>query len=236
MASLLDLAKMSSAVYDDDENLGRGVVSNGWTCLRFRAASGSLSGFQGAIFRKSGETVVAFRGTAQAMDVVADLKLGSGMNSTYFDLGQRFASFAPGSNVIVTGHSLGGAIAQVVANRGGYAMATFNAPGVGVVASRNIQDSNLLMNMIRVPSMVIGAIRHPQQAASDVANVFRFVQGINICLANDRVSRIGNHYGRVRRIPGTSRSPVTEHRIGTLISVLEQPRNAALARRSPGSF
>lgn len=234
MANLLELAKMSRAAYD--ENMGRGTVASGWSCSRFRRASGSLSGFQGAIFKKSGETVVAFRGTAQAMDVVADLKLGTGMNTTYFDLGQQFASFASGPNVIVTGHSLGGAIAQVVANRGGYRMATFNAPGVGVIASRNMLRSNPLMNVVRLYGMTVSAVRHPQQAVSDVLNTFRSVQGINLCLENDIVSRIGNHYGKVKRIPGTSRNPKTEHGIKTVISVLEQPSNVALVKRALGSF
>ncbi len=233
MVSLLELSYMSNAAYDTE--MSRGAVVRGWSCRRIQRASGSLNGFQGAIFTKGGTTVVAFRGTAQGMDVVADLKLGTGMNSTYFDLGEQFASRATGANVIVTGHSLGGAIAQVVANRGGYIMATFNAPGVGVIASRNILRSNPLMNTVRVAGMMVSAARHPFQAASDVANVFRSVRGVNICLQNDVVSRIGNHYGRVMRIAGTTSNPATEHGIETVISVLEQPGNATLAARSPDS-
>lgn len=234
MASLLELANMSNAAYEPD--LARNQVVSGWRCERFHRASGSLNGFQGAIFSKGGVKVVAFRGTDQAMDVVADIKLGLGMNSTYFDLGEQFASIASGPNVIVTGHSLGGAIAQVVANRTGHVLATFNAPGVGVILSRNILRSNPLMNVVRAHGMAVSAIRHPRQAVSDVANTFRIVRGINLCLQNDVVSQVGNHYGRVLRIPGTSSNPKTEHGLLTVISVLEQQENSALARRSPGSF
>ena len=195
-----------------------------------------MSGFQGAIFSRRGVKVVAFRGTAQAMDVVADLKLGTGMNSTYFGLGQQFASLVNGPGVIVTGHSLGGAIAQVVANRTGHVLASFNAPGVGVIVSRNLGESNASMNIVRAGGMLLSSIRHPIQAVSDVRNTFRSVKGVNLCLKNDAVSKIGNHYGQVLRIPGTSINPLTEHSIKTVISVLQQPENAALARRSPSFY
>ncbi len=230
MASLLELAKMAEAVYGSSYRAGS--VLNGWSCLQFRRASGALSGFQGGIFSRGSEKVVAFRGTDQGMDVVADLKLGTGMNSTYFDLGEQLASLATGGNVTVTGHSLGGAIAQVVANRTGHLMATFNAPGVGVIASRNISPISP-MNAVRLSGMVASVARHPIQAARDVSNAFRVVNGINLCLQNDAVSRIGNHYGRVLRIPGTSANPLTEHGIGTVISVLE---NSTVGSRSPSSF
>ena len=176
---------------------------------------------------------MAFRGTAQAMDGVADLKLGTGMNSSYFYEGEEFAEKA-GGNAIVTGHSLGGAIAQVVANRGGYTMATFNAPGVGVIASRNILKSTSLMNAVRLTGMAASVLRHPMQAGSDIWHAFGTVKGVNLCLQNDAVSQMGNHYGKVRRITGTSKNPLTEHSISTVISVLK--KNKILAARRPGSF
>lgn len=192
MAKILELAKMAEAAYD--KNLHRGSMVSSWTCIHIRRSSGSLNGFQGAIFSKQGATVVAFRGTAQAMDLVADIKLGTGMNSTYFYLGEQYTSLVSGGNIIVTGHSLGGAIAQVVANRTGHAMATFNAPGVAVIASRNMHKSNPLLNIVRFQGMLSSAVRHPFQAASDVKNAFRSVRGLNLCLKNDVVSKIGNHY------------------------------------------
>ncbi|MBK8977232.1 MAG: hypothetical protein IPM29_15075 [Planctomycetes bacterium] len=231
MASLLELARMANAVYDNSPAVP------GWVCTSFRAASGALDGFQAATFTKGGEVVVAFRGTAQAMDGVADFKLGTGMNSTYFAAGEKFAAPYQGrQNVTVTGHSLGGAIAQVVANRGGFLMATFNAPGVGVIASRNIGESNPLMNVVRTAGMMASTLRHPMQAARDVTYALRPVRGVNLCLENDAISKIGNHYGRVLRIRGTGANPLTEHRITTVISVLELPRNAALANSSPRSY
>ena len=237
MANLLELAELSSAVYETaalKKKSSVKVAGHGtWDCIDYKLASGSMNGFQAGMFTNGTETVVAFRGTAQAMDGVADLKLGTGMNSSYFYEGEEFAAKA-GASAIVTGHSLGGAIAQIVANRGDYVMATFNAPGVGVIASRNILKSTSLMNTVRVAGMITSIARHPMQAGSDIWNAFNVVKGVNICLNNDAVSQMGNHYGKVRRIAGTSMNPLTEHKISTVISVLE--KNKTIGLKQPGSF
>jgi len=243
MATLLELARMSGVAYKtakpegDVKKWERDLSASGWSCTDFKYASGSWNGFQACIFAKGGKKVVAFRGTAQAMDGVADLKLGTGMNSTYFDDGETFSELTNGaSDVLLTGHSLGGAIAQVVANRTGYTMATFNAPGVGVIASRNILETTASMSAIRLVGMTASIFRHPEQAAKDVWNTFRRVKGINLCLEFDAVSQIGNHYGKVKRISGTGINPITQHGIGTMISVLEKTGNANLAASQPGSY
>lgn len=228
MPTLIELARMCRAVYDPQPS-----VAN-WSCTRVTATSGMLDGFRAAAFVRGRELVVAFRGTAQAIDAVADLKLGTGMNSSYFAAGETFAgNFQDFADVTVTGHSLGGAIAQVVANRREIPMATFNAPGVAVLASRNLADASLSMQVVRTAGMLVSVVRHPVQAGRDVFAAFNSVRGVNLCLANDPVSKIGNHYGKVMRIPGTGVNPLTQHGIDTVISVLEKPENFSIARCTP---
>ena len=230
MATLLELAKLSNAVYDLSQEVA------GWTCTPLKCRGGQ-PGFQAAEYRRDGDVVIAFRGTSKIVssDGVADLKLFAGMNTTYFAQGDAFAEPYQGkSNVIVTGHSLGGAIAQVVANRGGFVMATFNAPGVGVIASRNIAKSTPWMNAIRVRGMALSTVRHPIQAARDVQYAFRPVRGVNLCLSKDPISIVGNHYGKVLRIEGGTLT--NAHSMETVISVLEMPRYAAIANRQPHTF
>src|SRR5277367_202873 len=199
MPTIRDLGLLANAVYDAVPAV------QGWNCPAHRVASGGLNGFQAATFTQAGVTVLVFRGTAQAMDVAADLKLGTGMNSTYFSDGEAYAAAVPpGDNVYVCGHSLGGAIAQVVANRGGYKMVTFNAPGVAVFASRNLGDATLGMTAVRTGGMLLSAVRHPMQAYRDVRSSFHTVRGLNIRLSNDAVSSMGVHYGEVVTLQGPS--------------------------------
>lgn len=210
-----DLGLLADAVYGETPN------PTGYGCIRRHGAGGAFDGFQAAAYAGRGCIVVAFRGTAQKMDAVADLKLGTGMNTSYFSAGEKFVEQFAGQPVILCGHSLGGAIAQVVANRKRLPMVSFNAPGVAVLASRNIADASLAMTAVRTAGMLASAIRHPMQAARDVKSAFYEVRGLNICLQNDVVSKIGVHYGEVLRIAGTSMNPLTEHRMTTMNKVLE---------------
>jgi hypothetical protein len=221
MATIRDLGQLAAAVYDEAP-----AVQN-WACPAHLAASSSWNGFQAATFTKDGVTVIVFRGTSQAMDVGADLRLGTGMNTSYFSEGEDYAASAaaPGDNVYVCGHSLGGAIAQVVANRGGYKMVTFNAPGVAVFASRNVRDIAVAavlpgMQALRVGGALVSAITNPMQTFRDVRSTFHKVRGLNIRLSYDAVSSIGIHYGELVTLEGPSMNPATAHRMVTVNEVL----------------
>ena len=215
MPTIKTLGLLANAVYDTAPNVP------GWSVVRQHNAGGHLDGFQAATFSGEGVTVVAFRGTAQAMDGVADLKLGTGMNSTYFSAAETYIADRKGDpKTFICGHSLGGAITQVVANRQGFHFVTFNAPGVAVLASRNMGDATVGMTAVRLAGMTASAVRHPFQMARDVRAAFNVVHGLNVCLQNDVVSKIGVHYGEVVRIAGTSSNPLTEHRMTTVNAVL----------------
>ncbi len=223
MATILELAQLSKAVYDTPPS-----APSGWTLASFRsaAAGGMSEGLQGAVFTRGSETVIAFRGTNTAQDVLPDLQLGVGMNTNYYSAAQEFAAaYSGASDVSLTGHSLGGAIAQVVGNRGQFKFATFNAPGVAVIATSNPSELIGPLAAVRVVGSIGTAILHPIQAAQDVRATFRSVTGVNVCLQWDQVSRVGAHYGKVVRIPGTGRSPLEQHYISTVITVLEDRSN-----------
>jgi len=215
MANLYQLSRLAAAVYGDVP------PPDGWTSIG-TGAEGRF-GFKAAAYKGSGETVIAFRGTtASAGDVAADLQLGAGMNTSHFGQADDFVQdYLDADGLAFCGHSLGGAIAQIVGNRFDRKFATFNAPGVAVLASRNVLWSNPAMLGVRLAGTVISAIAHPVQAARDVKATFNVVQGVNICLQYDVVSRIGVHYGKVVRIPGTDANPAHQHSISTVVQVLE---------------
>lgn len=217
MPSFYDLSLLAQAVYADVP------TPTGWACKELKSGS---AGFQAGAYTRGGETVVAFRGTtASAGDVAADLKLGVGMNTSHFSQGEAFMDgFRKATDLTVCGHSLGGAIAQIVGNRRQIKFATFNAPGVAVFASRNIMSADPAMLVIRAAGAAVGALFSPMQAARDVAAAFNVAVGVNICLNADVVSQIGVHYGKVVRIPGTDFTPWSQHGIATVVQALDANR------------
>ena len=218
MASMLELARLSQAVYDTPP-----TPPSGWSLVSFRpaAAGGMSEGMQGAVFRRGSEVVIAFRGTETGWDVIPDLNLGVGMNTNYYSAAEDFTvGYGDMPGVCLCGHSLGGAIAQVVANRRNFKFATFNAPGVAVLATSNPGELIGPLAGLRVAGSVLSALAHPIQAAQDVTATFNTVTGVNVCLQWDQVSNIGAHYGNVVRIPGTGVSPLSQHSIATVVEVL----------------
>lgn len=216
MLTIRDLGLMAGAVY---EPAGQDKVPGAQNGDRHEAAGSGWDAFQASAYRMGGKTIVVFRGTSAVGDAITDVALGVGMNSAYYAQGQSFAESQSG-DIILCGHSLGGAIAQVVANRMRLPMVTFNAPGVGVLASRNAAGASTGASAVRIAGMLASAVVSPGQALQDMRSAFHVVRGVNICLMADAVSRIGLHYGPVERIPGTSMNPATEHRMVTVNAVL----------------
>ena len=235
MISLLELAKLSEAVYDVPPK-----AVDGWTLGAYRLGrSGGLwEDLQAAIYNKAGGgTVVAFRGTnlsmsailGTAQDLDADVTLGAGANINAYNAAAKFMEkVANRPEVIVTGHSLGGAVAQIIGNRWRLRIATFNAPGVGVLSSRNIGEANPIMFGVRTLGMVGSEVEHPWQAVSDMGSAFHRMKGVNLRLDGDIVSKIGEHYGKLLTIAGPSGAGALEqHKIGSVISALEKRTDVA---------
>ncbi len=92
------------------------------------------SGLQAAIYKKDGQYVVAFAGTQDAADWMADASQGLGLKTAQYDqaakLAQTMAYRVGSSNVSFTGHSLGGGLAQTATVAGNSYGVSFNAAGV----------------------------------------------------------------------------------------------------------
>ena len=226
MPTVMDLALMAKAVYKPAPEV------QGWTRVGFRAATSILDGFQAAAFSGPGGIVISFRGSHQAEDWVVNAAYGIGMNTIRFSQAENFAvreakAFAAAfeGEIYITGHSLGGAIAQIVGNRNGYKFVTFNAPGVAVLASRNLDQMAATMVTgtfgLRIAGAVASTVLHPQQAFRDAKAAFKTAHGLNVCLKTDGVSQIGIHYGKVKRISSNVNNPLTAHSINTVIEALQ---------------
>lgn len=224
MASILDYAKLSEAVYEDNPQVP------GWHRHDFRpSGSGVTDAFQGAAFTRDSEIVFAMKGTSQGRDLAADLALGVGMNSVQFSDAVDWVSAtnqAGATLATVCGHSLGGAISQIVGNRLRLRFVTFNAPGIAIM-SRNLGQMAVAARtgtmFVRMAGTAASAFLHPFQAAGDVGGLFYRVSGVNFRLAGDLVSRTGVHYGQVIEVGygGGSPDPYTRHKMATILAELE---------------
>lgn len=242
MMTLLDLAKISSAVYPNPP-----AEVEGWSrgAYRLGSAGGLWDDLQAAIYNKQdGGTAVAFRGTNLSMsqilgsvqDLMADLELGLGRNTNAFGVAGDFMRQVAGRpEVVVCGHSLGGAVAQIIGNRQRLRIATFNAPGVGVWSSKNLGSTDPLMFLVRTAGMVSSAAAHPIQAAQDLGAAFHHVRGVNVRLDGDVVSKIGLHYGTLTTIKGPANGGAMEqHKMDSVVASLT--KSPELANRDITTF
>ncbi len=118
-----------------------------WTYVEYAGMAGMVDGFGATVFSDpEGNYVIAYRGTdADRDDVIntsffkdaflGDFLLGIGKDSPQFDHGLKlYDKYAVKNKVVLTGHSLGGAIANYVSVLRGAEAYTFNAPSSMVSA------------------------------------------------------------------------------------------------------
>lgn len=174
------LARLSALSYEDvpRERWKAGVEVGGVRYEIREQADGRL-GYQGTIFQRTdtGEIVVAHRGTEFDRQALKDglvtdggMVLG-GVNAQQADamaLTRRAIEMARVANqdtcqvpsITVTGHSLGGTLAQITAHRLGLRAETFNAYGAaGLTADYPTHDPDIV-NHVRATDFVSAASRH----------------------------------------------------------------------------
>lgn len=193
MARLLEYASLCDAAYQ----VSGTRAPAGWTFLE---RSITATGFKGALFASGDELVVAFAGTDTSnaldfvQDAIADVRLMTDMprqtsdaNALYHRGADLQARHRLG-RLTICGHSLGGALSQHIGywTKGNFV--TFNAPGVYT----GIQGTKLAF------------IHSPQKAYRTIMATFTGeADGRNFRLADDPVSMLGVHYGRLEKIlPG----------------------------------
>ncbi|MBI3777224.1 MAG: DUF2974 domain-containing protein, partial [Gammaproteobacteria bacterium] len=129
-------AALAGDVYND------AGAPEGWTRLEMPGGltANSENGFYAAAYKndESGEIVVAYRGTDELQDAIPDVQFGSGVKPNQYDNARAFYDAVKqqsgGASISLTGHSLGGGLAQLVAasthNDDRVSATAFNAPGV----------------------------------------------------------------------------------------------------------
>lgn len=105
------------------------------------------SGFHGEAFYKDGKVVIAMRGTEKEdpKDIANDLAMAMKKLPNQYVDAQKFYEKVrkdfPNQEIIFTGHSLGGSLAQLMSNKTGHETVTFNAYGVRDILQGNVRDN-----------------------------------------------------------------------------------------------
>lgn len=186
----------------------------------------SASGFNAAIYERNGEIALVFEGsenpiniltadspldrTLIAADVVMDwlvtnrtqATLGNRTAFSQYDVAGMIADFVYGkygsgqSNIVVTGHSLGGGLAQYAGIQNSQLnVVTFNSAGLNTINNR--------LSRVRVSS------------SGSADNI------VNIRLDEDIVSKVGTQLGATQYSYRSGLNPVGAHSMGSMIATLE---------------
>lgn len=105
------------------------------------------NGFHGEAFYKDGKVVIAMRGTEKEdkKDWQNDINMGvKKLPNQYVDAQKFYEKVKkdfPDQEIIFTGHSLGGSLAQLMSNKTGHETVTFNAYGVRDILQGNVRDN-----------------------------------------------------------------------------------------------
>ncbi len=215
MTKLLTYAEMANKVYHvPDWNK---AMMPGWNTWKFGEGNeNTTGGFHGCIYKKGSEVVVVFRGTASGRDVLADARLALGIcprqAGAAADLYRRAARIFDGASITITGHSLGGGLAQVVAHWYKTPFVTFNAPPM----MGTIQKTKL--NVVFAPQKALRAIKASFKSGAEGHN-YRLKGDV---VSSRRTSTLG-HYGKVHTLyhPG-AHDPLSAHSMDNVVDLLSR--------------
>jgi|GEM_PF-1149341 phospholipase A len=106
------------------------------------------SGFHGEAFYKDGKVVIAMRGTDEFVNdfIKEDIRhlAKKKLPNQYVDAQKFYEKVRkdfPDQEIIFTGHSLGGSLAQLMSNKTGHEAVTFNAYGVRNILQGYVRDN-----------------------------------------------------------------------------------------------
>ena len=130
MPTLVELVELCDAVYGDASS--KTIQLKQSSVVWNRTQRWSDGAFFAALYTKAGgDSVLAYRGTDDAVDVLMDDRdVAFGQVPPSASDAVNVAGGLAKGKVILTGHSLGGALSIITAGRFGLPAVTFNAPGV----------------------------------------------------------------------------------------------------------
>ncbi len=226
--TIYDIAQIADDVYNTDSKVA---------FKRLHYKNNPTTDFSGAVYDVPGFRVVAFAGTNSLRDaLVSDVQLATGwLPEQEKDARELlFKAYEGGRPVMMTGHSLGGALCQIL----GYEdvpFISFNAPPMATNMAASWSSTGARAAVTTAATVVGGGIlglvayiasSKARQAA--IGNV-KVESGINIRLPYDPVSSSswgGGHVGTVIEIPAPSWT-VNRHSMGAVVKSLSGDGDAS---------
>jgi hypothetical protein len=206
------MATISDYVYiaEDIYNRNGGSQGGGWDIQKLETATWYGNGFQGGVFVQDSEVIVAFSGTmggpttAPVSQNTANMRIGLHVIPNMAGAAKTLVKWAERYDrpISIVGHSLGGALAQVVGAWSGHPFISFNGPGM----ARHLQIAAFNIFKPRQMRRSIKALR-----ADDALGICFNVKG-------DFVGEFGRHIGEVVSLqPAPGRS---KHDLSTIQNCL----------------
>ena len=242
-AALSDHVYLDREIGSDGYVKSDGVTLGGVSFTMLRHAENDLTGYQGRVYQRTdtGEIIVAHRGTEQGVDALADAgMIGARFNAQARDAialtrealrlaREREQETGNLPTVTVTGHSLGGTLAQITAHHFNLKGETFNAYGAASLGLRIPSGGDTVINHVMATDAVSAASPHFGQVV-----VYATQQEISILAMN------GYRNGWERFITDdnpliVASSSMSAHKLDNFLgerSVLNSPTARALAERN----
>ncbi len=133
-----EMKSLSIGVYKGNEK----SIPKGWIKV---SEYDKKSGFHGEAFYKDGKVVIAMRGTNDKDDLANDVDMAKKKLPNQYADAQKFYEKVKkdftNQEIVFTGHSLGGSLAQLMSNKTGHETVTFNAYGVRDILQGNVRDN-----------------------------------------------------------------------------------------------
>ncbi|UPG95801.1 XVIPCD domain-containing protein [Luteibacter aegosomatissinici] len=183
-----EYAHLASASYDERLQVGKEVIAGGKKFEVIDSAKSLFTGFSATTFREreSNNVVIAFRGTDDPLDGAVDGIMVSHRIDLQAIESERYTeatlkkALPRGSHVdahdaiTVTGHSLGGGLAQLNAEKFGLRGETFNAYGIVGLRGHDQSGGDQMINHVRATDLVSASSEHFGQVriyatSSDIA-------------------------------------------------------------------
>lgn len=137
-----ELKALSMGVYKGNEK----SIPKDW--IKVSEYDNSKTGFHGETFYKNGKVVIAMRGTDEVVKDLIKEDIGhlamKQLPNQYVDAQKFYEKVKkdfPNQEIVFTGHSLGGSLAQLMSNKTGHETVTFNAYGVRNILQGNVRDN-----------------------------------------------------------------------------------------------